>query len=329
MAMRFHAVTCIMVSALTFVAACGDSNKKKADGDKGGIRGEALARIDDTVITVGDLERRINEQSPYARGRYKAQDKQKELLGEMVRLEVFVHEAERRGLQNDPEVARTIKQLLAQRLLKDELGKVRLEDITESAARHYFDDHLSVFNQPEQVEVAWILVKDAGTARRVLADPRIKQPAGDPGFRALVAEYSQDGDTKDRGGQLSFFDDTSTLVPKEVIEAAFNLANPGDVSQPVKTPKGVAVLKLVARKKAVVRQFDEVKQQIRNVLYREQQEKRKSVLEDELRQKMKVRIDDSKLASVRVQGAADLPSSALPPGNSSPVGSDNQSPASP
>src|SRR6185436_18137605 len=109
-------------------------------------------------------------------------------------------------------------------------------------------------------------------------------------------------------------------LPKEVVEAAFNLANVGDLSPAVKTPRGVAVVKLLARKKAVVRRFDEVKPQIRNMLYRDQQQDRKASLEKQLREKINVRIDESKLSTVRVEGAVEIAPAALPPGNSTPIG---------
>jgi peptidyl-prolyl cis-trans isomerase C len=321
MAMRFHALTCITVGALAF--GCGSSKKS---GDDRGARADAVAQLDDSVITVGDLERSINSQSPYARSRYQSMDKKKELLDDMVRLELFNKEAQRRGLTNDPELSRTIKELIAQRLMKDEVAKVKMEDISDSDTRDYYEAHRTAFNQPEQVQVAWIVVKDASDARRVLADGRIKAAAGDEAFRRLVAESSQDPVTKDKGGLLPFFDDTPRAMPKEVIDAAFSLANPGDVSAPVKVPTGLAILKLVARKKAVSRQYTDVKQQLRNILYRDRQQERKTALEKELREKSNLKIDEAKLTSVRIEGAVDLPVPApLPQGNNTPVGS-NQSP---
>jgi parvulin-like peptidyl-prolyl isomerase len=315
MAMRFYALFAIALG----LSACGDSKKKNSDNKPGNPA--ALAQIGDSVITVGDFEHRINEQSPYARARLKSADKQKELLDEMVRLEMFAKEAEQRGLQNDPELSRNFKQLLGQRLMKDELAKVRMEDIGESDAKKYYEDHQAVYNQPEQVQVAWIVVKDPATAKRVLADPRIKAPASSDPFHKLVSEFSVDERSKEHGGLLAYFDDAARDYPKDLVAAAFNLANPNDVSAPVKVQNGLAILKLVARKKAVSRQFAEVKQQIRNIMYRDAQEQRKTAFEKELREKLNVKVDESKLSAVHIEGAAEPPpSNVLPPGNSTPMG---------
>jgi peptidyl-prolyl cis-trans isomerase C len=235
------------------------------------------------------------------------------MLDDMIRAEMYAKEAERRGLGKDPEFVRTVKEMLGQRLLKDELDKVRLDQVTDAQCRQFFDAHLDAFNQPEQVQVSWILVNDAATAKRVLADPRIKAPPNEDAYHKLVSEFSQDEQSKEHSGMLPYFADDTKAYPKELVSAAFNLANPGDVSQPVKTAKGYVVLKLVGRKKALIRQFPEVKQQIRNNVFREQQLARKKAFEQELREKSQVKTDDSKLSYIKIEGAIDPPAGSLPP----------------
>src|SRR5437870_8910525 len=94
----------------------------------------------------------------------------------------------------------------------DNAGK--LEDIGDAECKTYYDAHPEEFNKPEEVRAADILVRDDKTAKKVLADPRIKG-ADNAGFRALVAEYSQDQATKDRGGDLRYFDRTTKDFPSE------------------------------------------------------------------------------------------------------------------
>src|SRR5262249_1015864 len=50
------------------------------------------------------------------------------------------------------------------------------------------------------------------------------------GFRDLVNKYSQDEDTKLRGGDLRYFDANTKDVAAPVVKAAFQLINTGDVS---------------------------------------------------------------------------------------------------
>jgi peptidyl-prolyl cis-trans isomerase C len=292
------------------------------EGGKGGARAsqkpeelaEALAKVDDVTITVGEFQERINQQSPYVRARYTSMERKKEFLDNLVRFEVLAKEAQRKGLDKDPEVVRTMKQVMIQKLLKDEFDKHHMEDISDAECKQYFDTHPDEYNKPEEVRVSSILVKDMATAKKVLSDVRIKG-VDNQQFRNLVAEYSQDLATKDRGGDLRYFDANTKDVPKPIVDAAFKLQNIGDVSEAIKTPQGVVLLKLTGRRKALVRNFDEVKQQIRNKLYRDKRTDAMEQFVKNLREKANIKIDESKLAKVQIEGVqpGQFPGPGVPP----------------
>ena len=293
-------------------AACErvTNQSQAAPGQKTQGSGEVLAKIDDVVISVGDFQNRINQQSPYVRARYTSLERKKEFLDNLVRFEVLAHEAKEKGLQNDDEVVRTMKQVMIQRLMKDQFDSaVKLDDISDAEVKTYYDGHPEEFNKPEEVRVADILVKDDKTAKKVLADARIKGQ-DNAGFRQLVAEFSQDPATKDRGGDLRYFDSNTKELPQEIVKAAFAMVNIGDVSPPVRSAQGLHILKLTGRRKALVRSLDEVKPQIKNRLYRD---KRQSAMEDyvkKLREKAKVEVHEDRLAKVVIDtsggGSPDL-----------------------
>jgi peptidyl-prolyl cis-trans isomerase C len=292
------------------------------EGGKGGAHAsqkpedltDVLAKIDDTVITVGEFQDRINKQSPYVRARYTSLERKKEFLDNLVRFEVLAKEAERKGLNKDPEVVRTMKQVMIQKLLKDEFDKFTPKDISDADVKKYYDTHGAEFNTPEEARVSMILVKDPSVAKKVLADARIKG-VDNQSFRNLVQEYSTDQPTKERGGDLRYFDRSTKEVPKEIVDAAFKLQNIGDNSEPVKTNGGVAILKLTGRRKAVNRTLEEVKEQIRNKLYRDKRTETMESYVKNLRDKAKISVDESKLAKVQVEGAPPgaFPGPGLPP----------------
>lgn len=299
----FVALSFALVAAGALLhAACErvTNTSQAAPSQKGAGSQEVLAKIDDVVITVGDFQTRINQQSPYVRARYTSLERKKEFLDNLVRFEVLAKEALARGLQNDDEVVRTMKQVMIQKLMKDQFDSaVRLEDISDAEIKAYFDAHPEEFNKPEEVRVADILVKDDKTAKKVLLDGRIKG-VDNAGFRTLVAEYSQDPMTKDRGGDLRYFDANTKELPAEIVKAAFSLVNLGDVSPPVRSGAGFHILKLTGRRKALVRGLDEVKPQIKNRLYRD---KRQQAMEDfvkKLREKAKVEVHEDRLAKVSI-----------------------------
>jgi peptidyl-prolyl cis-trans isomerase C len=274
---------------------------------------EVLAKIDDVVITVGDFQGRINAQSPYVRARFTSLERKKEFLDNLVRFEVLAKEAQSRGLSNDEEVVRTMKQVMIQKLMKDQFDTaVKLDDISDAEVKAYYDGHPEEFNKPEEVRVADILVKDDKMAKKVLSDPRIKGQEN-AGFRALVAEFSQDGATKDRGGDLRYFDANTKDLPAEIVKASFALTNVGDVSEPVKSSGGFHILKLTGRRKALVRTLDEVKPQIKNRLYRE---KRQTAMDDfvkKLREKASVEVHEDRLAKVVVDTSGGGSPGIMPP----------------
>jgi parvulin-like peptidyl-prolyl isomerase len=203
---------------------------------------------------------------------------------------------------------------MIQKLLKDEFDKHHMEDISDAECKQYFDAHPEEYNKPEEVRVSSILVKDMATAKKVLGDVRIKG-VDNQQFRNLVAEYSQDLATKDRGGDLRYFDANTKDVPKPIVDAAFKLQNIGDVSEPIKTPQGVVLLKMTGRRKALVRNFDEVKQQIRNKLYRDKRTDAMEQFVKNLRDKANIKIDESKLAKVQIEGVqpGQFPGPGVPP----------------
>ena len=303
-----------MAAGAVMHAACEDVKGAKASSQKPEDLAEVLAKVDDVTITVGEFQERINQQSPYVRARYTSMERKKEFLDNLVRFEVLAKEAQRRGLDKDPEVVRTMKQVMIQKLLKDQFDKQRMEDISDEECKKFYDAHPEQYNKPEEVRVSSILVKDQATAKKVMDDPRIKG-VDNQQFRNLVAEYSQDLATKDRGGDLRYFDAKTKDVPKSIVDAAFALTNIGDVSPPVKTEQGVVILKLTGRRKALVRTFDEVKQQIRNQLYRDKRQESMESFVKNLRDKANVKIDEGKLAKVQIEGTGpgQYPGPGLPP----------------
>jgi hypothetical protein len=77
----------------------------------------------------------------------------------------------------------------------------------------------------------------------------------------------------------------------------------------------VVILKLTGRRKALTRNFDEVKQQIRNKLYRDKRTDAMEQFVKNLRDKANIKIDESKLAKVQIEGVqqGQFPGPGVPP----------------
>jgi parvulin-like peptidyl-prolyl isomerase len=96
-----------------------------------------------------------------------------------------------------------------------------------------------VDTQSEQAHIAHIVVKDEATAEEVAA--RLK--AGEA-FAKLAAEYSEDTETKETGGDLGWFS-KETMLP-ELAGPAFSL-EPGQFSEPIFTQYGYTIIQVLER----------------------------------------------------------------------------------
>jgi peptidyl-prolyl cis-trans isomerase C len=262
-----------------------------------------LAKIDDVTITLAEFQERINRQSPYIRARYTSLEQKKEFLDSLVRFEVLAKEAYRRGLDKDPEVVRTMKQVMIQKLMRDEFDtKVTAEGtVAETDMKAYYDANLAEYVKPEEVRVSAIIVKNKAQADRIAIEARGDAGKTNKGFRDLVMKYSADEDSKLRGGDLRYMDATTKDIPANVVKAAFTLYNTGDVSTAVDAGNGTFyVLKQTGRRKSVTKTFEDAKAQIRNKLFRDKRLQAQKDFVDNLRAKSKIEINEPNLAKVRI-----------------------------
>ena len=143
------------------------------------------------------------------------------------------------------------QQMISKFLQKDFESKLKVEDVPDADVEKYYKEHPAEFNQKDEVRVSEVVVKDKGKADKAYAEAKAlpKAPAVVPTqeqkqFKDIVNKYSDDEDAKQRGGDLGFFDKDSTRYPKPIVEAAFKLAEVGDVAPPIKTDKGWVVIRL-------------------------------------------------------------------------------------
>ena len=194
----FRLSLCIALVGVVASPAC-KSAKIKPSHDNAEL-GQVVAKVDDVVITVGDVQERINKQSPFIRARYATVDKKKEFLDNLIRFEVMAREAQRRGYDKDPEVVRVMKQQMISKFLqKDFESKLKVEDVPDADVEKYYKEHPEEYNKKDQVRVSEILVKDKGKADKVYTEVKAQAKSGagstdQKPFRDLVTKYSEDED---------------------------------------------------------------------------------------------------------------------------------------
>lgn len=182
------------------------------------------------------------------------------MVDNMVTEELFVIEAEKTGVSKDKEfqiaLDRARRQLLTQRYLQ----RTVQPKITDANMRTFFDKNKNRYSQDE-VRAYHVLTKTEDEAKEVYT----KAKAGED-FEVLAKKFSKDPSAAQNMGDLGFFT-RSRMVP-QFADAAFNM-KPGEISQPVKSPFGFHVIKVVEKKAGKAVKFDDVKDQIRGDLQNE------------------------------------------------------------
>jgi peptidyl-prolyl cis-trans isomerase C len=262
-----------------------------------------LATIDDFTITLGEFQERLNRQSPYVRARYTSLEQKKEFLDNLIRFEILAKEALRRGYDKDPEVVRTMKQVMIQKLVAEQFDQtVTAAAITDQEMQAYYDAHIAEYVQPEEVRASAIILKNKAQAERVATEAQSELGKTNKGFRDLVTKYAQDEESKLRGGDLRYFARDNKELPALVVAAGFALAQTGDVSDVIAAGEGrFYVLKQTGRKNASTKSFDDAKAQIRNKLFRDKRVAVQDKFLADLRAKSKIVIDEAALAKVRIE----------------------------
>lgn len=224
-----------------------------------------VARVDGTPISARDLRVGLGLEPKGSPGRYSSLEAKKELLSAAVRFEVMVKEAERRGLDKDPEVILATKHAMIDKLLKQErITHYHPDRLTDAEIQRYYDEHQRDFNRPEQIRLRHILVKDRRTAERVAAQAKALPPRDLKAFAELVEEHSEDEATKEGAGDMGGVDRHSNL-PKPLLDAAFALPE-GGVAGPFATPAGFEIIKSDGKASGVYYPLAAIRNEIRGRL---------------------------------------------------------------
>ncbi|HVZ74380.1 MAG TPA: peptidyl-prolyl cis-trans isomerase [Polyangia bacterium] len=318
---RLTSTLMLAAASMVAAAACHKGGQTASTQAKGDLS-QVVVEVGDNPITVGDVQERINKQSPFVRARYTTVDKKKEFIENLVRFEVMAAEAQKRGYDKDPEVVRVMKQQMISKFLqKDFESKLKVEDVPDADVEKYYKDHPEEFNKKDEVRVSEILVKDKAKAAKVVAEAKAEPKtlgADQKGFRDLVAKYSEDEDSKARGGDLTFLDKDSQAYPKPIVDGAFALAEVGDVSPPIKTDKGFVILKLTQKRPGFNRPLAEVKRQIQQRLFRDTRTKALDAFVADLKQQTKITYHDENLGKIVVETTGEGMPHAMPPGGMPP-----------
>jgi peptidyl-prolyl cis-trans isomerase C len=276
------------------------------------LAGRVLAKVGDHEITLGEYAATLERMDPFERLRYQSADRRKQLLDELVDLELLAEEAKRRGLDKQPETQERVRQMLRDELLAQVRASVPApNDISEADARRYYDEHRDDFREPERRRVAHIVCSSEADAKAVLEKA---QGADAAAWGKLVESKSKDVPRKsasalppELAGDLGIVGPPghprgeNPNVPEPLRAAVFEIDKLGGVLPRAVVVGGIFhIVRLTGKTDARDRTFADADRSIRVALVQERIRAREAELEVELKKKYPVTIDEAQLAKIAV-----------------------------
>ena len=240
--------TCATLALLGGGLGCNEKALEVSAGVDGGKAPESLpaaqaarvlARVGDKTITLGDYVAALEHMDQFDRMRYQSPERRKELLQEMVDLELLANAARKKGYDRDPVAEQEVRAILRDAMLQlSRKGAATPADIQDAEVHAYYDAHRERVPETRSLRrVSAIVVRDRATADQVL--DAAKKVTSASQFGELVRAKSMDAQAKanvpiDLAGDLGMVSPPgdargeNARVPEAVRAAAFQIANSGD-----------------------------------------------------------------------------------------------------
>ena len=326
--MRFPSISTLLLS---FVAACAlvttgcDGCNEHALANEAGTSeastsanqlspeqsARVLAKVGDVTITLGDYVAALEHMEQFDRLRYQSPERRKELLDDLIEVELLAREATAKGYDKDPVAQQELRATLRDAILHEAHEGVQEPNAIPDAEVHaYFDAHKADYKDPERRRLSLIVLKDEATAKQVL-DQALKTP-GATQFGDLVRNKSTDAQARanvpvDLAGDFGMVsppgDDRgdNPRIPTEVRAAAFEIGKVDDIlPRVVKAGDKFYVVRLTQKTDARERTFAEAERSIRVKLAQDKLRAKEDDLLKQLRAQYPVQIDEAALATVKV-----------------------------
>ncbi len=297
------------LALLTILVGCSKDSEQqnKVEGQSREL--QPLAIVGERAVGVDELKAYIEQRQ----GQGASLQSFDKALDELTLAEQLYQEAISRGIDKKPEMRQALRQLLGQELINELVSRpVQLRQIPEEELHQYYDQHQNLFSRPEQIRLADIFI---ATSARLSSQQKaeLKRKADDVlfqsvalaherfGFSRLTRDYS-DKHPDYKLGDIGWFGRKGQpgTIAEELIAAGFSMEKPGDVfPEVIQTVDGFHIIKLIGRREAFSRSFEDVTGEIEQRIRQEEQRVKREELFATIRQKHKIEIDQKVLENTR------------------------------
>ena len=184
-------------------------------------------------------------------------------------------------------------------LLVDESALRESISPSDGEIQEYYDSNFNQYTTPGQVRASHILLRTEGKNEeeiQALASDLSVQAREGADFASLAREHTDDEGTAENGGDLGLFG-RGRMVP-EFEAVAFEMAV-DEVSDPVKSPFGLHVIKVTEKQEEVTQALEEVRESIVDTLKRERASSRSRALAQAIDEEVSTPDDLDRAASSR------------------------------
>jgi peptidyl-prolyl cis-trans isomerase SurA len=294
-----------LVGALLISGSCLQAQTKPVK-----IVDRIVAQVNDDIITLSEVNRELGQVRQELAAKYTGDQleqalkkEEQTILEDLIRQKLFLQKATEMGMGSgmDVQVSAQIEAMRKQYNIKDmdEFEQALAQQgMTLSSYREYvkkqliigslinsfvdsritllaeevesyYHEHARDYSSPEEVTLSEIMIPiggNDGQAESLAIEYRKRLLKGES-FAALASQYSK-GPTASKGGGIGTYQ-VAKLSPQ--ITDAIASVKEGEISEVVKIGDGYLIFRVDARKASVIRPLEEVRNEIKSILFQRKQ----------------------------------------------------------
>ena len=246
-----------------------------------------LVRVGSWTLTRDEFKERLKAlQEVMPDFDMKNDDQRKLVLEELIRQELLVQEALRRGIDQDKDIKMAVEEF-RRTLLVRQLATQMTENITatEEEAEEYYEENKNEFVFPGEWRLREIRVTSKDEAKEILIE--LLKGAD----FAEMAKQRSESTSAVEGGDLGFVSE----LPFPQMENAVMTLDAGGISSVIEGPDGFYIVKLEEKRGGETQDFESIKEDIVAGLTLLKQQQAILQILDDLQQKTDVEINESLL----------------------------------
>lgn len=269
---------------------------------------DVLARVGDRELRAAEFAQQVKAQQ----AKSPLPVNQRLMLDEWVAREVMLQAARKSGLAEDPEVQDILANILIGKLKERNLSaQLEAAAVSDEEVKTAYENERGQLMAPERARIAILFTPTGpGSSGPVAAKEKMDkalslaradvtgpQAASLTGFGALAIDYSEDQESRYKGGDLGWVEHERypRRIEPAAIEAGFRLTKSGEISQVITGSKGLYLVKLLEKQAAAPKAFEQVAGPIRQRLLLKKRATIESDFQQNLRKGVAIEIHAEKL----------------------------------